>query len=89
MFRNALDDEEIEDQLGFRCAECVKRLTCKTSSKRTAISIREAREQQFIESSVKVDLKLKKVLVNYPFLKDPVEYLSRIHKNPNNYGHAM
>ena len=67
----------------------MKCLTCKTSSKRTAISIREAREQQFIESSVKVDLKLKKVLVNYPFLKDPVEYLSRIHKNPNNYGHAM
>ena len=88
-FRNALDDEEIEDKLGFRCAECVKCLTCKTSSKRTAISLLEAREQQFIESSVKVDLKLKKVLVNYPFLKDPVEYLSKKHKNPNNYGQAM
>ena len=88
-FRNALDDEEIEDKLGFRCAECVKCLTCKTSSKRTAISLREAREQQFIESSVKVDLKLRKVLVNYPFLKDPVEYLSKIHKNPNNFGQAV
>ena len=75
-FRNALDDEEIEDKLGFRCAECVKCLTCKTSNRRTAISLREAREQQFIESSVRVDLKLRKVLVNYPFLKDPVEYLS-------------
>ena len=88
-FRNALDDEEIEDKLGFRCAECVKCLTCWTSSKRTAISLREAREQQFIESSVKVDLKLRKVLVNYPFLKDPVEYLSKIHKNPNNFGQAV
>ena len=88
-FRNALDDEEIEDKLGFRCAKCVKCLTCKTSSKRTAISLREAREQQFIESSVKVDLKLRKVLVNYPYLKDPVEYLSKVHKNPNNYGQAV
>ena len=88
-FRDTLDDEEIEDKLGFRCAEFEKRLTCKTSSKRTAISLREAREQQFIESSVKVDLKLRKVLVNYPFLKDPVEYLSKIHKNPNNFGQAV
>ena len=28
-------------------------------------------------------------MVNYPFLKDPVEYLSRIHRIPNNYGQAM
>ena len=51
-FRNALNDEELEDKLGFRCAECAKCLTCKTSSRRTAISLREAREQQFIEESV-------------------------------------
>ena len=88
-FRNALDDKEIEDKLGFRCAEGVKCLTCKTSSKRTAISLREAREQQFIEHSVKVDIKLRKVLVNYPFLKDLVEYLSRVHRNPNNYAQAV
>ena len=43
-FRNALDDEELEDKAGFRCAECAKCLTCKTSSKKTAISLREARE---------------------------------------------
>ena len=28
-------------------------------------------------------------MVNYPFLKDPVEYLSGVHKNPNNYGQAV
>ena len=28
-------------------------------------------------------------MVNYPFLKDPVEYLSKVHKNPNNYGQAV
>ena len=88
-FRNALNDEELEDKLGFRCAECAKCLTCKTSSRRTAISLWEAREQQFIEDSVKVDTKLRRVLVNYPFLKDPVEYLSGVHRNPNNYGQAV
>ena len=30
-FRNALNDEELEDKLGFRCAECAKCLTCNTS----------------------------------------------------------
>ena len=88
-FRNALDDEELEDKMGFRCAECVKCFTCKTSSKKTSISLPEAREQQFIEESVKVDTKMRRVVVNYLFLKDPVEYLSKVHKNPNNYGQAV
>ena len=88
-FRNALDDEELEDKAGFRCAECAKCLTCKTSSKKTAISLREAREQQFIEESVRIDLEMRRVVVNYPFLKDPVEYLSRVHNNPNNYLQAV
>ena len=88
-FRNALNDEELEDRMGFRCAECAKCLTCKTSSKITAISLWEAREQQFIEESVRVDTKLRRVMLNYPFLKDPVEYLSGIHRNPNNYGQAV
>ncbi len=41
-----------EDGGGFRCADCSKCLNCKTSSKRTAITLREAREQQLIEESV-------------------------------------
>ena len=88
-FRNALDDEEAEDKAGFRCAECAKCLTCKTSSKKTAISLREAREQLFIEESIRIDLKAKRVIVNYPFLKDPVEFLSRVHNGPNNYLQAL
>ena len=63
-FRNALQDEEVEDKLGFRCAECVKCLTYKTFSRRTAISLGEAREQQFIKESVKVDTKLRRVFVS-------------------------
>ena len=51
-YRNAMDDEDSEEGGGFRCAECSKCLNCKTSSKRTTISLREAREQQLIEESV-------------------------------------
>ncbi len=64
-FRNAMDDEDSEDGGGFRCADCSKCLNCKTSSKRTAITLREAREQQLIEESVKIDVVNKKVTVNY------------------------
>ena len=29
------------------------------------------------------------MFVNYPFLKDPVEFLSRVHNGPNNYLQAL
>ena len=84
-FRNAMDDEDSEEGGGFRCAECSKCLNCKTSSKRTAISLREAREQQLIEESGKIDVINRRVTVNYPFLKNPVEFLSAVHNGQSNY----
>ena len=88
-FRNAMDDEDSEDGGGFRCAECSKCLNCKTSSKHTAISLREAREQQLIEESVKIDVINRRVTVNYPFLKNPVEFLTAVHSNPSNDSQAL
>jgi len=87
--RNAVDDEDSGDVGGFRCTECSKCLTCKTSSKRTAISLREAREQRLIEDSVGIDIFQKRVTVNYPFLKDPVVFLSTAHKGSSNYSQAL
>jgi len=87
-FRNAIDDEDKSDSLGFRCSECSKCITCKTSSRRTAISLQEAREQQFIEESVMIDVENNKVIVNYPFLRDPIEFLSARHHGPNNFSQA-
>ena len=88
-FRNALDDEDSQDKAGFRCADCAKCLTCKLSNKKTAISLREAREQEFIEQSVRIDIKQRKVLVNYPFLRNPAEYLSSVHNGSSNYSQAL
>ena len=39
--------------------------------------------------SVKIDLSNRRVTVNYPFLKNPVEFLMPVHKNPSNYGQAL
>ena len=55
----------------------------KISSRKTSISLCRAREQQFIEESVMIDTELRKVVLNYPLLPDPVEYLSSVHKNPS------
>ena len=88
-FRNAIDDEDKEDNIGFRCLVCAKCLTCKTSSRRTAISLHEVREQQFIEERVRIVTNLRKVVVNYPFLMDPVKSLSAKHNGSNNYNKAL
>ncbi len=38
---------------------------------------------------MKIDLDNRRVTVNYPFMKDPVEYLSSIHNSPSNYAQAL
>ena len=73
-YRNAIADQEADDGPGFRHADCAKCINCKISSRRQAISLQEAREQEFIEKSVLVDTKNRKVVVNYPFLKDLVNF---------------
>ena len=73
-YRNAIADQEADDGPGFRHADCAKCINCKISSRRQAISLQEAREQEFIKKSVLVDTKNRKVVVNYPFLKDLVNF---------------
>ena len=46
-------------------------------------------EQELIERSVTVDYLNQKVVVTYPWTKDPVEFLTRKHKDPNNYYQAI
>ena len=87
-YRNAIADQETDDGPGFRCAECAKCIMCKILSKRQAISLQEAREQEFIEKSVNKDLESRKVIVNYPFLKEPIQFLSHRHHGQSNYAQA-
>ena len=87
-YRNAIADQETDDGPGFRCAECAKCVNCKISNKRQAISRQEAREQEFIEKSVNMDIKNRKVIVNYPFMSEPIEFLSNRHHGRSKYTQA-
>ena len=52
--RVLLDQDDVGDTVSFRCPECSKCITCKKSQRSNAISLQEAREQVFIEQSIKI-----------------------------------
>ena len=54
-------------------------MTCKILSKRQAITLQGARELEFIEKSVNMEIKNRKMVVNYPFLEEPIQFLSHSH----------
>ena len=65
--------------VSFRCPECSKCMTCKKSQRSTAVSLQEAQEQVIIEQSIKICEESNTVIAKYPFLKDPVEFLTKRH----------
>ena len=87
--RELMDIDDLDDTVPYRCPLCAKCFTSKRSQRRTAISLQEAREQQIIEDSVKISLEEKRVIVTYPFLKDPVNFITQRHKGSNNYNQAL
>ena len=87
--RMLIDQDDIEDTISFRCPDCARCLECKKSPRTTAVSLQEAREQEFIEKSVKIDLEQNIVVVTYPFLRDPVEFLIARHHHTDNYNQAL
>jgi len=86
--RNLINEDDTTDLVSYRCEECMKCETCKRSPRLIAISVQEAREQQYIESSVKIDLGAKRVVVTFPFLRNPIKFLSEKHKGTSNYKQA-
>jgi len=86
--RELMNLDNPDDIVSYRCKDCSQCITCKRSPRLTAISIQEALEQSYIESSVKIDFKEKKVVVNLPFMKDPIDFLSKKHGGKSNYRQA-
>ena len=84
-----LNLDDIRDTVSFRCPECSKCLTCKKSQRSTAVSLQGVQEQVIIEQSVKICEENNTVIAKYPFLKDPVEFLTARHNNSNNYNQAL
>ena len=84
-----LDEDDIPVIKDTRCDKCANCPTCKLSSRAKTQSLQEAFEQEVIESSVTVDLDDRRVLVELPFVKKPVESLTKWHKRTDNLSQAI
>ena len=65
-----------------RCPDCAKCFNCKKSQRSNALQ--EALEQVIIEQMLKICEEPKTVIAKYPFLKDPIDFLSARHNGSNN-----
>ena len=87
--RVLLDQDDVGDTITFRCPECAKCMICKKPQRSTAVSLQEAREQVIIEQSIKICEKSNTVIAKYPFLRDPVEFLTKKHNGQNNKNQVL
>jgi len=86
--KGLLDEDDIPVIKDTRCDKCANCPNCKLSSRAKTQSLQEAFEQEVIESSVTVDLEDRKVRVELPFVKKPVEFLTKRHKRSDNLTQA-
>lgn len=84
-----LDKEDVGNTVNYRCSDCLNCKKCMVSDKVKMMSLQEQIEQEIIEKSVEVDLENKRILVDLPFIKPPVEYLFKKHGGDNNYYQAL
>ena len=83
---DADDQELIKD---IRCDDCARCKQCSLSNRGKMMSLQEKIEQEAINKSVHVDLSKKKVYVDLPFIKPPVEALTKKHNGQtDNYNQA-
>ena len=71
-----VDTDDLGLDAQVRCEECATCPKCSLSAKERMISIQERHEQDAIRKSIRLDLDNKKVMVGYPFTRDPVEFLT-------------
>jgi hypothetical protein len=83
------DELDIPEIVEFRCDACANCPTCKLSARAKTKSLQESFEQEVIEKSVHVNLEEARVWVDLPFIKEPVEYLTKKHGGPNNFNQAF
>lgn len=84
---------DFEDQgfiENYRCDKCAKCQKCLSSDRSKMMSLQEKMEQEAISKSVTVNLEEKKVYVDLPFIKPPVEFLRKRHfGEDSNYKQAL
>ena len=87
--RELVDKDNMANTITYRCPDCSKCEVCKQSQRRTAISLQESAEQTIIESSVKLDIENKRVIVKLPWVRDPVQPLIDKHRGNSNIHQAL
>jgi len=87
--KGLIDEDDIPAVTDFRCDKCANCPSCKLSSRAKTQSLQESFEQEVIEKSVTVDLAENKVRVELPFIRQPVEFLSKRHQAADNKRQAL
>jgi hypothetical protein len=87
--KGLMDEMDVQDVTDFRCDVCSNCTVCRMSARLKTKSLQESFEQEVIEKSVTLDPSNDQVLVNLPFVQDPVEYLTKKHGGPDNKRQAL
>jgi transposase len=82
--KGLIDEIDIPDVQDARCETCANCPACKLSAREKTKSLQEEFEQDVIKKSIETDPALGVVFANLPFLRDPVEYLTKKHGGNNN-----
>jgi hypothetical protein len=87
--KGLIDEIDIPDVQDARCETCANCPACKLSTREKTRSLQEEFEQDVIKKSIETDTTLGVVFANLPFLRDPVEYLTKKHGGNNNRYQAV
>jgi hypothetical protein len=87
--KGLVDEWDIRDVTDFRCDVCANCPVCKRSARERTKSLQEDHEQEVIERSVTVDSENKRILVDLPFIRDPVDFLTKKHGGSDNRYQAL
>jgi hypothetical protein len=82
--KGLIDEIDIPDVQDSRCETCANCPACKLSAREKTKSLQEEFEQDVIKKSVETNTAHGVVFANLPFLRDPVEYLTKKHGGNNN-----
>ena len=84
-----IDEDDQRSASSYRCEDCTKCKKCSLSDKTKMMSLQEKMEQEAIEKSVHINLKERKVFVDLPFIKPPIDALKKRHNADSNYRQAL
>jgi hypothetical protein len=87
--KGLVDEEDIQDVRDTRCDTCANCPTCRLSARAKTRSLQVSYKQEVIEKNVTINLDVKNVTVQLPFIRPPAEFLRRKHGRTDNLYQAL